>query len=72
MPTRCSAGAEGDRLEPGPGDDTLAGGGGRDVASFTWSPRGVRVNLSNGTASGWGVDSLTEVEDSGAPGTTTS
>ena len=53
-------------LEPGAGHDTIVGGGGRDVASFAWSPRGVRVNLSNGTASGWGADSLTEVEDSGS------
>ena len=46
----------------GPGDDRLIGGPGLDTTLFFNSPRGVRVNLSRGSAIGQGVDVLVNIE----------
>jgi Ca2+-binding RTX toxin-like protein len=45
------------------GDDTLDGGSGEDFASFFFSSAGVTVNLSTGTATGEGSDTLANIED---------
>ena len=45
------------------GDDTLDGGTGEDFASFFFSSAGVTVNLTTGTVTGEGTDTLANVED---------
>jgi len=58
------AGSSGDDfLAGGSGDDTHVGGSGFDVASFTGSPRRVIANLSTGTATGEGNDTLNTIDD---------
>jgi hypothetical protein len=47
----------------GPGDDTLDGAGGVDQATFFDSFEPVVVDLSAGTATGWGTDTLQSIED---------
>lgn len=44
------------------GDDELLGGPGQDTADFSAAPRGVRVDLPAGTATGEGADVLGEIE----------
>lgn len=44
------------------GNDELLGGAGEDTADFSTAPRGVRVDLTAGTALGDGVDTLAEIE----------
>jgi Ca2+-binding RTX toxin-like protein len=51
-----------DILFGGSGDDTFSGGDGWDNASFYDASSGVTVNLSTGTASGDGSDTLTGIE----------
>ena len=51
-----------DVLLGGPGSDTLRGGAGRDTASFEGSTAPVTVDLTAGTASGEGGDTLSGVE----------
>lgn len=51
-----------DRLVGGPGNDTLIGGAGKDTASFFAAPGPVTVDLRAGTATGWGSDTLLQVE----------
>lgn len=46
----------------GPGDDHLDGGAGVDAAQYFDAPRGVRVDLSAGTATGHGSDRIVDVE----------
>jgi Ca2+-binding RTX toxin-like protein len=64
-------GAGGDTIEAGSGDDTLAGGDGddsldggadADTADFSGSAAAVTVDLANGTATGEGNDTLTDIE----------
>ena len=45
------------------GNDTIVGGSGSDTASYAESPAAVVANLSTGTASGQGEDTLLEVEN---------
>lgn len=45
------------------GDDALDGGSGEDFASFYFSSAGVTANLTTGTATGEGTDTLANVED---------
>ncbi len=52
-----------DGLYGGAGDDTLDGGLGEDFASFFYSSAGVTVNLTTGTATGEGTDTLANIED---------
>jgi Ca2+-binding RTX toxin-like protein len=62
-----------DRLAGGPGTDVVVGGSGDDlldggegildVASFFFSPAGVTADLTAGTATGEGTDSIVGVED---------
>lgn len=47
------------------GNDVISGAGGTDSANFGLSPRGVRVDLGRGTASGEGADRLVDVESVG-------
>jgi Ca2+-binding RTX toxin-like protein len=47
----------------GPGDDLLNGGEGIDQAAFFDSFEPVVVDLSVGTATGWGTDTLDAIED---------
>jgi hypothetical protein len=47
---------------PGPGDDTVRGGGGPDFVLFDLAPGPVTVDLALGTASGEGTDILAEIE----------
>ncbi|OEK01152.1 hypothetical protein BFP97_06350 [Roseivirga sp. 4D4] len=51
-----------DILFGGAGDDTLDGGAGTDIADFGSSNAAVTVNLINGTATGEGTDTLTNIE----------
>jgi Ca2+-binding RTX toxin-like protein len=59
------SGSAGDRdgLWGGGGNDHLDGGPGEDFASFFLSPAGVTANLTTGTATGEGADTLTNIED---------
>jgi Ca2+-binding RTX toxin-like protein len=50
-------------LVGGSGDDTLDGAGGVDLAVFADAFEPVVVDLSTGTATGWGSDTLTGIED---------
>ena len=51
-------------LPPGPDDnDTLNGGGGRDLVDFGGAPSAIIANLVEGTATGEGFDTLTGVDD---------
>ncbi len=52
-----------DLLEGGEGDDSLGGGAGADRATFLDATRAVGVDLAARSASGWGSDDLTGVED---------
>ncbi|WAP68666.1 beta strand repeat-containing protein [Jiella pelagia] len=49
-------------LNGGLGGDTINGGGGRDTATFAGGAA-VTVNLANGTASGQGSDTLSNIEN---------
>ena len=58
-----------DVLTGGAGDDLLVGGPGvvaanrgGDLAHYRGSPRGVRVHLGSGRATGWGHDVLKDIE----------
>src|SRR3954454_12084195 len=55
--------AEDDYLSGGFGNDTLDGGGGRNVADFGGAAAAVTVNLATGTATGQGMDTLTNIQD---------
>ncbi|MDP9490627.1 MAG: hypothetical protein M3P42_00245 [Actinomycetota bacterium] len=50
-----------DVLDGDLGNDVLDGGAGTDFALFG-APRGVRVDLGRGTATGWGTDRLVSIE----------
>ena len=53
----------GNFFHPGNGDDTVDGGGGlTDMVSYVFSANAVTVDLSAGTATGQGTDSLTGIE----------
>jgi len=52
-----------DGLWGGDGNDSLDGGLGQDFASFSFSAAGVTVNLTTGTATGEGTDTLASIED---------
>jgi Ca2+-binding RTX toxin-like protein len=56
-------GAGGDMLAGAGGDDTLGGQAGIDTADFTGSPNPVTVVLASGSATGNGLDSLSEIEN---------
>lgn len=51
-----------DLLDGGPGDDVLDGGEGGDLVTFEDADTGVTVDLSLGTAAGWGSDSMSGIE----------
>ena len=52
-----------DLLVPGPGNDTVDGGLGRDRIAFGTANTGVNVDLRAGQASGQGSDALVRVEE---------
>lgn len=52
-----------DTLSGGAGDDVLDGGKGRDRGTYADSDGRVTVDLRDGTATGWGTDTLTAVEN---------
>lgn len=52
-----------DILFGGEGNDTFNGGENFDLASFFFAPAAVQADLSTGTATGEGADTLTGVED---------
>ncbi len=56
-------GAGDDTLMGRGGDDTLDGGEGTDTAYFNTAQDGVNVNLAEGTATGEGNDTITNVEN---------
>jgi Ca2+-binding RTX toxin-like protein len=69
-----TGGAGNDTLSGGTGNDSLSGGGGVNTVSFADATSGVNVNLTTGTASGQGSDTLTgftRVEGSGHADTIT-
>lgn len=47
----------------GAGNDTIDGGAGVDAASFSTSYQGVKVNLTTGSATGHGTDTLLNIEN---------
>lgn len=53
---------EADQLDGGPGDDTIDGGPGADIASYEDAPGPVEVDLASGTATGWGSDTLADID----------
>jgi Ca2+-binding RTX toxin-like protein len=52
-----------DRLYGPAGDDALDGGSGEDFVSFVFSQSGVTANLTTGTATGEGSDTLVNIEN---------
>lgn len=52
-----------DGLIGGGGGDSLDGAAGEDFASFFFSSAGITVNLTTGTATGEGTDTLASIED---------
>lgn len=58
-----SAGNGNDTLIGGAGNDSLDGGSGTDTASYAAAASGVTVDLSAGTASGDGSDTLSNIEN---------
>ena len=56
-----AGGTNADVLHGGPGNDELDGGGGIDTASYARSESAVRVDLTEGTATGEGDDTLTGI-----------
>jgi Ca2+-binding RTX toxin-like protein len=62
---RIIGGLQDDAFFGSDGDDTTDGGGGRDTVIYYQddAPGPVVVNLETGTASGWGDDTLENVED---------
>jgi Ca2+-binding RTX toxin-like protein len=52
-----------DLLSGTDGNDAINGGAGPDLAFYRSSPRGVRVDLAQGIATGWGRDRLRSIED---------
>ena len=59
-----SGGLGNDTIEGGLGNDVMAGGtGGIDTASFRGATTGVNVNLTTGTATGEGTDTLSGFEN---------
>lgn len=53
----------GDEIDPGPGDDSIVGGPGYDRVSFWGSPQAVAVDLSAGTVTGDGSDTIATIEE---------
>lgn len=51
-----------DVLEGSGGNDELDGGDGVDFVDFQDAPSGITADLSQGTATGWGADSLSSIE----------
>ncbi|WP_309087228.1 type I secretion C-terminal target domain-containing protein [Phenylobacterium sp.] len=58
-----SGGADTDYIRGGDGNDTLDGGAGRDQVTYFGAVGGVSVSLAAGTATGWGVDALSNIEN---------
>ncbi|MEQ9617358.1 MAG: Ig-like domain-containing protein [Phycisphaerales bacterium] len=56
-------GAGNDTLIGGLGDDDIQGGTGTDTVDYTGAANGVNVNLSTGTATGEGTDTISGVEN---------
>jgi hypothetical protein len=52
-----------DQLHGGTGDDLLEGGAGTDTANFTGSLAAISASLAEGTATGEGSDTFSEVEN---------
>jgi Ca2+-binding RTX toxin-like protein len=52
-----------DEFFGGRGDDTMNGGNGSDVVSFSAADRAITVDLAGGTASGQGTDTFTSIEN---------
>jgi len=58
------AGGDGDDwLDGGKGSDLINGGQGADTADYSGAPKGVSVDLEEGTATGIGADTLSGVEN---------
>ena len=58
-----SGGTGDDNLYGGTGDDVMDGGEGTDTANYYYSESGVNVNLADGTATGEGNDTLSNIEN---------
>ncbi|HET8776669.1 MAG TPA: Ig-like domain-containing protein [Candidatus Limnocylindria bacterium] len=52
-----------DTLIGGGGNDDLLGGNGVDLIDYRGAPNGVTVNLDRNQATGWGIDSLSLIEN---------
>ena len=51
-----------DNIEASDGNDALTGGAGADYVSYFDAPAAAKVNLANGTGTGWGADTLSGFE----------
>ena len=58
-----SGGTGDDTLYGGTGDDVMDGGEGTDTVNYYYSEAGVDVNLTDGTATGEGSDTLSNIEN---------
>jgi Ca2+-binding RTX toxin-like protein len=57
----CGLGGD-DVIKGQGGNDVIIGGAGVDTASYADAPRAVVANLTNGTATGQGIDTLDDIE----------
>ena len=63
-PDTLIGGPDNDTIKGDAGGDTIIGGAGsEDVVTYSGAPGAVRVNLRDGTASGWGSDDIQTVEN---------
>ena len=58
-----SGDADSDLLYPGVGVDSVNGGPGSDTIAYGTAPNAIVVDLTAGTATGWGTDTLVQVEN---------
>ena len=56
-------GSDNDTIDGGAGNDSINGGSGTDTVTYAGSASGVTIDLHSGTASGYGTDTLSSIEN---------
>ena len=62
-PNILAGGNGADTIDGTGGNDTVSGDAGSDTASYAFAPNAVTINLATGTASGWGLDAFSAIEN---------